>query len=65
MPDRLRGPGIVPVVADGPPDYLLVYVAGNARRARSDTKAEIEMEWCEVGSDWSFLDARSAAIFVR
>jgi hypothetical protein len=49
------------------PAYFLDYIQSTGTefintgvRGRSDTKAEIEMEWCEVGSDWSFLDARGS-----
>lgn len=49
------------------PDRYLDYIQSTGAeyintgvRGRSDTKAEIEMEWCEVGSDWSFLDARGS-----
>ena len=49
------------------PDRYLDYIQSTGTeyintgvRGRSDTKAEIEMEWCEVGEDWSFLDARGS-----
>ena len=49
------------------PDRYLDYIQSTGTeyintgvRGRSDTMAEIEMEWCEVGSDWSFLDARGS-----
>lgn len=49
------------------PEYYLDYIQSTGSefintgvRGRCDTKAEIEMEWCQVGSDWAFLDARAS-----
>ena len=63
-PDRLRGPGIVPVVADGPPDYLLDYVAGNARCAidtgvigRTGVRVVTDMEWRSATGEKTFIGA--------
>ena len=58
------GAGAAPA---GEPERYLDYIHSTGTeyintgvRGRSDTKAEIEMEWCEVGEDWSFLDARGS-----